>query len=286
MGAPEIFIQLLPEILLVILAFLVLGLGLAAKKRPTTMPGWVTVSGLLITIAASLYLMATRPQPQLIWGGMLRLDAAASIFGILFMCGAIITVLFAMDDENLYTNSEFYFLLVISTLGLMMLAASADLIMVFLSLETTSIPLYILAGFSHREPRSVEAGLKYMLYGAMSSAILLFGFTFLYGFSGTTHLYEINKAIQIGQIPPVAMAAVIILILAGLGYKISAVPFHFWAPDVYEGAPTIVTGFLSTVSKGRRICRSVTVGFHRFSGAFKCHILFAGGNGGRQYGCG
>jgi NADH-quinone oxidoreductase subunit N len=156
---------------------------------------------------------------------------------------------FSVEEENLYCCGEFYFLLVISTLGLTMLAAASDLIMVFLALEIASVPLYILAGFRFRDSKSVESGLKYLLYGGMATTIMLFGFTFLYGFSGTTQLYEIGAAIKAGNIPPMAAATAGLLVLAGLGFKISAVPFHFWAPDVYEGAPTVIAGFLSTASK-------------------------------------
>lgn len=249
MAVFELLMQLLPQLELVILAFLVLGLDVFTSNRKAVVSGWTTVAGLIMAGVSTAYHMTANPEPQLIWGEMLRLDQASGIFSILFIAGALLTVLFALDDENLRTNGEFFFLIIISTLGLTMLAASSDLIMVFLALETVSIPMYILAGFINRDPRSVESGLKYMLFGAVASAIMLFGLTFLYGFAGTTHLYGMREAMLANDIPGTAIAGVVIFVMAGIGFKISAVPFHFWVPDVYEGAPTVVSGFISTVSK-------------------------------------
>lgn len=253
MGAPAgtaaLLFVLLPELILLILAFLLLGIDLGIKKRNPALLGWVTVAGITASALTSFILPASLSSEPLIWGGMLRLDAAAQVFRILILMGAAITAWLSVEEARVSTKGEFYFLLVISTLGLTLLASSADLIMVYLSLEMASIPLYILAGFYHRDTRSVEAGIKYMLYGALASTIMVFGFSYLYGFSGTTQLYLISAGIQNGQVPVLATTAAAVLILAGLGYKISAVPFHFWAPDVYEGAPTVIAGFLSTVSK-------------------------------------
>jgi NADH-quinone oxidoreductase subunit N len=121
--------------------------------------------------------------------------------------------------------------------------------MFYLAIETTSIPLYVLAGFLLRDKRSAEAGIKYLLFGAMASAVMLYGLSLLYGFTGTTQLYNLAASLVTGQVPQKLVYAIIALVLVGFGFKISAVPFHFWAPDVYEGGPTPVAGFLSTASK-------------------------------------
>ena len=121
--------------------------------------------------------------------------------------------------------------------------------MLFLAIETASIPLYILAGFSKTDDKSVESGFKYLLFGATTSAVMLYGFTLLYGFTGTTNLYEMASAITAGNVAALPLVGSIVLLLVGFGFKVSIFPFHFWAPDVYEGAPTPVTGFLSTASK-------------------------------------
>jgi NADH-quinone oxidoreductase subunit N len=130
-----------------------------------------------------------------------------------------------------------------------LMASSTNLILLYLAIETTSLPLYILSGFRVLDQKSVEAGIKYLLYGAMTSAIMLYGFSLLYGFSGSTNIYEIANKFQQGGLPPVLLAGSVMLVLVGFGFKVSAAPFHFWAPDVYEGAPTPVAGFLSTASK-------------------------------------
>jgi NADH-quinone oxidoreductase subunit N len=184
-----------------------------------------------------------------VWGGMLRWDWLGFTFSLLFIFGAAITSLFAMEVKQLGTRGEFYLLLLTSTLGMCLMASSADLIMLFLAIETTSIPLYVLAGFYKTDNKSTESGFKYLLFGAMTSAVMLYGFSLLYGFTGTTDLYQITEAAQNGGLPLTLALGTLILVLVGFGFKVSAVPFHFWAPDVYEGAPTPVAGFLSTASK-------------------------------------
>jgi len=146
-------------------------------------------------------------------------------------------------------KGEFYLLMLISTLGMSLMASAADIIMLYLAIETTSIPMYILAGFMTRDIKSTESGFKYMLFGAAASSIMLYGFSLLYGFSGQTNIYQIALSFYDFQLPKIAIIGSLLLILVGFGFKISAFPFHFWAPDVYEGAPTPIAGFLSTASK-------------------------------------
>jgi NADH-quinone oxidoreductase subunit N len=121
--------------------------------------------------------------------------------------------------------------------------------MLFLAIETTSIPLYILAGFLKGDDRSTESGMKYFLFGALTSAVMLYGFSLLYGFTGETNLYALANGMLAGDISPVLIAAMAVLVLVGFGFKVSIVPFHFWSPDVYEGAPTPITAYISTASK-------------------------------------
>ncbi len=124
-----------------------------------------------------------------------------------------------------------------------LMASSANLVMLYLAIETTSIPLYVLAGFLRSDDKSTEAGFKYLLFGALTSTVMLYGFSLLFGFTNTTDIYAL------ASLPKGLFLGVFFLLIVGLGFKVSIVPFHFWAPDVYEGAPTPVTGFLSTVSK-------------------------------------
>ena len=246
---PGLVLAIIPQIGLLALAVLVLLIDLFLKDRQRRLLGWLTAVGLLVIAAAAMLFSRPGDQPVLFFGGMLRQDWLSFVFMLVFLFGAGITALFAMDSEVIGQRGEFYILLIVSTMGMTLMASAADLIMLYLAIETTSIPLYILAGFVFKDPRSNEAGFKYMLFGAMTSAIMLYGFSLLFGFTGTTQIYQLAALLQNGQLPLYLILGVAVLILFGFGFKISAVPFHFWAPDVYEGAPTPVAGFLSTASK-------------------------------------
>lgn len=246
---PSMILAILPEIVLVVLAAVLLVLDLVWQDRRCRFLGWITAGGLVIVAALSVAFARPGPEPLLIFGGMLRLDDTGFVFRMVFLFGAMMTALLAVDNEGLCRKGEFYVLMLVSTLGMSLMASSANLIMLFLAIETTSIPLYVLAGFNVQDEKSVEAGIKYLLFGAMTSAISLYGFSLLYGFSGTTQLYEMGKIFASGEISPVLIGMAILLVIVGFAFKISSVPFHFWAPDVYHGAPTPVAGFLSTASK-------------------------------------
>lgn len=240
---------ILPEIGLVVLAMIVLACDLIWRRDQRRGLGWLTAGGLAVLFILTIVLARPGDQSELVWGGMLRQDWLGFSFTLLFLFGAAITCLFAMESESLGQRGEFYLLLLTSTIGMSLMASSADLIMLFLAIETTAIPLYILAGFLKDDNKSTEAGYKYFLFGAMTSAIMLYGFSLIYGFTGTTDLYEITEMVVRGDVSlPIAIGT-LILVMVGFGFKISIVPFHFWAPDVYEGAPTPVAGFLSTASK-------------------------------------
>jgi NADH-quinone oxidoreductase subunit N len=144
-------------------------------------------------------------------------------------------------------EGEYFLVLIAAVLGMNLMASAADLIMLYLALEMTSIGLYALAGFLRENDKSAESGLKYFLFGAFTSSVMLYGFSLLYGFTGQTNLYALSAALS--GLPPEASLLALLLVLVGFGFKVSAVPFHFWAPDVYEGAPTPVTAFLSVASK-------------------------------------
>jgi NADH-quinone oxidoreductase subunit N len=243
---PSNILAILPEILLLLLGVLVLILDPFWKDESRRLNlGWLTAGGLLVVLAVSLAL--ARPSaPILVFGGMLRYDWLGFAFKIFFIFGAAITSLFMMDVEGMGRRAEAYLLLLAATLGMSLMASAADLVMLYLAIETTSIPLYILAGFLTGDEKSTESGFKYLLFGALTSAVLLYGFSLIYGFTGKTGLYELAASF-----PTFSLLAlsVIFLVLVGLGFKTSLFPFHFWAPDVYEGAPTPVAGFLSTASK-------------------------------------
>ena len=180
---------------------------------------------------------------------MIRFDWLGFFFKMLFMFAAAVTALLLMDHEKAGQRGEAYLLLLASLLGMNLMAVSADLVMLYLAIETTSIPLYILAGFLLADDRSTEAGFKYLLFGTLTSTIMLYGFSLIFGFTGTTNIYLLSEMFASGKISVLLAFSIFALVLVGLGFKISIVPFHFWAPDVYEGSPTPVAGFLSTASK-------------------------------------
>ena len=242
-------LAILPEILLLVLAGFVLLLDAIWAEDKRRNLGWLVAGGSVLILFLSLAFATPQGSNQLIWGGMLRHDWVGFIFKMVFIFGAGITALFVMDVEGLARRGEFYLLLLVSTIGMNLMATSADLIMLYLAIETTSIPMYILAGFFKTDDKSTEAGFKYLLFGAMTSGIMLYAFSLLFGFTGVTNLYELADALQSGAMSVPLVWLSLLLVLVGFSFKISAVPFHFWAPDVYEGAPTPVAGFLSTASK-------------------------------------
>jgi len=239
----------LPEILLLVLAGIILVVGLTSKRSRDMLLAWLTALGLTGILIITLLYGRPGENDVLIFGGMLRHDWMAFSFKVLFLFAAAMTALLSIDVEGVEDRGEYYALIVVATLGMSLMASSADMIMLFLAIETTSIPLYILAGFMKGDDKSTEAGLKYFLFGALTSAVMLYGFSLLYGFSGDTNIYRLSEALRAGAISPWMIGGMAVLVLVGFSFKISAVPFQFWAPDVYEGAPTPITAFISTASK-------------------------------------
>src|SRR3989338_8420617 len=241
------FTAILPEILLVGLAFLVLGLDLLAPAMRRRGLGLTTAYGLGLILLLSLLFSRPSADSALILGGMLRDDFAAFFFRLLFIFAGMLVALLSLDVEGVGSKGEYYAILLCAVLGMNFMAAAADLIMLYLALETTSIALYLLAGYLRSSDKSAESGLKYFLFGAFTSTVMLYGFSLLYGFTGETNLYALRSALA--AVPAPALITALTLVLVGFGFKISAVPMHFWSPDVYEGAPTPITAFISVASK-------------------------------------
>jgi NADH-quinone oxidoreductase subunit N len=242
------FLSILPEILILIVGILLLVVEPFWKEEQRRNVGWLTAGGLLAAMVISL-LFGQPGQPTTALGGMVRFDWLGFFFKQLFMFAGAATALLLMDNDKAGHRGEAYLLLLASLIGMNLMASSADLIMLYLAIETTSIPLYVLSGFMLADEKSTEAGFKYLLFGALTSTVMLYGFSLLFGFAGTTDIYELSGMFQAGDLSLGVAFGVLALILVGLGFKVSVVPFHFWAPDVYEGAPTPVAGFLSTASK-------------------------------------
>lgn len=246
---PTMILAILPEILIIILAGFVLVFDAVWKPEVKRSLGWMTAGGLLLVMVVSLLFSRPPDESRLVFGGMIQQDWLSFAFTLLFIFAAAITTLFAMDMKGVGHKGEFYVLMLVSTVGMCLMASSADIIMLYLAIETTSIPMYILAGFMTNDDKSTESGFKYLLFGAAASTIMLYGFSLLYGFSGSTNIHQIAESFYDPQFPAIAIIGSLLLILVGFGFKISMFPFHFWAPDIYEGAPTPIAGFLSTASK-------------------------------------
>ncbi len=245
--APGDFWYLLPELVLTAGALLLLLADLVVPRdRPSTLT-WVTLGVIAATGAALVPVADAQTQ---IAHGLIAVDRFALFFKVLFLIAAAMTVL--MSDHYLSIEGmragEYYFLILCATLGMMFMAGGTDLITLFIGLETMAIAFYILTGYLKPSRRSNEAAVKYFLLGAFSLGILLYGMSLLYGLSGTTNLRTIATAL-VGQERDPRLVLAVVMVVAGMGFKIAAVPFHMWAPDVYEGAPTPITAFLSVGSK-------------------------------------
>lgn len=245
----DMLLAILPEIALLVLMLVVFIVDLVQHGKKSTLPAWITVGGLGLTLLLTALFTQPGEQAELLWGGMLRHDWLAYIFKIIFLFAALLVTLLTVGWQKVWYKGEYYILLLASTMGMTLMGAAADLVMLFLAIETTSIPLYILAGFITRDEKSNEAGFKYLLFGAVTTGVMLYGFSLLYGFAGATNLYALADGIAASGVPGPVLVGTLLLVLVGFGFKVSMAPMHFWAPDVYEGAPTPITAFLSTASK-------------------------------------
>jgi NADH-quinone oxidoreductase subunit N len=233
------------ELSLGALLVLVLALGLFRPASPDRRCGWVTLLGL---ISLSAWAFTLQPGGSL-FGGAYRLDALALFAQRLFLVSAALSVLAALGlagDWLTRRGGEYHVALLASLLGMLVLAAARDLILLFVAFELMSIPLYVLTGFHKRQDVSGEGALKFFLVGSVSSAVMLYGFSFIYGVSGTTDLGAIPAALASGN----SLARLgLVLALGGIAFKIAAVPFHMWVPDTYEAAPTPFVAWLAVAPK-------------------------------------
>ncbi|HWW76956.1 MAG TPA: NADH-quinone oxidoreductase subunit N [Pyrinomonadaceae bacterium] len=251
-----------PEIILSVCACVALVMEVVLPYRLSRWTGYFALASTALA-AASVVVLARAVWPDSpVTGfyGTLKVDAFAVVFKLIFLLAAALTVAVSLRylDVEGEQRGEYYSLVLFATVGMMFLASGYDLIVLYISLELMALTFYVLVGYTKRERQSNEAGMKYFLLGAFSSGVLLYGFSLLFGVAGSTNLGEIAPAVAraaasgqdlagVGLRPLVILA--MIAVAAGLFFKIAAVPFHMWAPDAYEGAPTSVTAFLSTGSK-------------------------------------
>lgn len=240
--------EMATEVALGGLGLLLLGADLLTPESRKRWVGWLGVGGLVVCLVPAVGTCnPTRPDPIL--GGTYLSDGFQMFFRLFAVLAGLLILLVSLDDmERLPSHQgEFFALIVFAVLSLVLLAGAADLLLVYFFLEFVSITSYILAGYLKHNRESNEASLKYLLYGAVAGAVMLYGISLLYGATGTTNLQGV--ALRIGLAPTSLQLLAVTLILVGFGFKISMVPFHQWTPDVYQGAPTPITAFLSVGPK-------------------------------------
>jgi NADH-quinone oxidoreductase subunit N len=250
---------LLPEIILTATIVAVLIADLLFEDRQRWQTSRIASIGVLAALVPVLTLAADGHNRSM-FGGAYVVDNYALAFKGFFLVVAYVTLLISVDyiGDGDYYQGEFYLLLLTSVLGMTVMASSRDLITIFVALETISIPTFVMAGWRKHDTKSNEAALKYFLIGVISSALMLFGMSYVYGLSKSTKLTDI-AAYAAGHDVKALFAVGVFLTLIGFAFKISAVPFHFWAPDTYEGAPTPVTAFLSVASKAGGFVALLTI---------------------------
>jgi len=243
---------ILPMLVLAVTAGLVLVLDLVPPRERKDHLGFISALGVVATLIVTYWMtFATGGAELRAFRGMVVLDGYALFFNIIIGYATGLVLLLSMDymRREGVESGEFYILVLLSAVGMMLMASAGDLIVVFLGLETMSISLYVLAGFFRTRLEAGEASMKYFLIGAFASGFFLYGIALIFGATGTTNLDRIANAVAAGAGRDPMLVIGLGLLLVGFGFKISSVPFHMWAPDVYEGAPTSVTAFIATGSK-------------------------------------
>ncbi len=249
----ELLLALLPELVLTgwAMVLLVVVAWRHRTARDLRLAGGITLAALASSAVAVWWLWWNRIHADGITP-MIAVDDFRYVVDWLFLAAAALTMLFSfqyLEREQLLAP-EYYVLLVFATLGMMLMAGGEDLMVIFLGLELMSVAVYVLAGIDRKSPRAAEAALKYFLLGAFASAFLLYGIALVYGATGTTNLTLVGVQVaSLGLGNNVLLLLGLGLLLVGFGFKVAAVPFHMWAPDVYDGAPTPVTGFMATAVK-------------------------------------
>ena len=241
----------IPEIVLVVTFVLAILLDLIFKKSKN-IAGWTAVAGFLVT---GYFLICSQQCTANIgiFSNIVAADPFSRFFKLLILLASLVVTFMSFYSDELYKENrrlgEYFTIIIGMTFGMFLLSSATNLVMMYLAIETMSMSSYVLAGFTKEIKRASEASLKYVIYGAASSGIMIYGISILYGLTGSFNFMEINQALMNGNVSLFALVMSGFMILAGIGFKISMVPFHFWTPDVYEGAPVTITAFLSIASK-------------------------------------
>jgi NADH-quinone oxidoreductase subunit N len=248
-------VYLKPEIVISITLVLIVLFDLIWHKNKKILP-YLSILGLIVTVffvIEQFGMHSSAFNSSLSGSGMIVADSFGAFFKLIVLVSSLFIVLFSLASSEIIDcedrHGEYYTLIFGMVLGMFFIISASNLILIYLSIELLSLSSYVLAGFLKSVKRSTEASLKYLIYGSVASGVMLFGISILFGLTGTINLYDINYALQSGQLGGFTFIFAGMMILGGIGFKISIAPFHFWTPDVYEGAPITITAFLSVASK-------------------------------------
>jgi NADH-quinone oxidoreductase subunit N len=241
--------QLLMPELIIILTFILVVIFDLFNSLQKTFTAWITIVGSAIALYVSIDMLQVGTEGTE-FSNMIQVDKYSLFFNVIFLVSTILVVLISMNylGRQDKRQGEYYLLILLATLGMMLMASGNELIVVFLGLELMSLSLYVLAGYFQRSMASSEAGMKYLLLGAFASGFFLYGIALVYGGAGTTSIPQIASTLAVDAKSPLLLAGMFLLIV-GFGFKVALVPFHQWAPDVYEGAPTSIAAFISAGPK-------------------------------------
>lgn len=258
-------VTILPELLIVGMACLILVLDPITSTGKKDFLAWMSLGVLGV---CALITMADFGESTLAFSGLVVVDAYAAFWKMLLYLVSGLTILLSMSylKEEKIELAEYYAFVLLALAGMMVMVSGTDLLTIYLGIELMSITLYIMAGIKRFEARSIEASAKYFVLGAFSSGILLYGISLLFGVTGSTRLSEIAVAVNGPALDDPLMLLALMLIIVGFGFKVAAVPFHMWTPDVYEGAPTSVTAFMAVASKAASFAAFLRVLLEAFGG--------------------
>src|SRR5579875_775475 len=261
-----------PMIVVTITAFVVMILEFIFREGPRRWLTSISILGVLIALVVAL--VHFRPS-QVITLGTVVSDGLGTIFSELLLITAVLVLLFSFDYQGkTKLAAEHTYILLFALVGALAMATSVDLITLYIGLELLSVASYVLVAVRKKSIRSVEGGIKYLVMGSIGSAVLLYGLSFIYGISGSTNLFTIgqNSLTMWTDYPALAMLG-FLLVLVGLGVKLSLVPFHMWTPDAYDGAPSPISSFLATLSKTASFMLLLRILLYAFNGAAS-HVFY------------
>lgn len=251
---------IMPEIIIILAGTALLMVDLFVRKENKMLIAALTMG---FVLSAAWYSYKYAGVDMVVMAGMFKLDPLATFFKFIFYIATVLTILMSLYyvKKEKMENGEYYILILFVLSGMMVVASAADLLVIYIGLELMALPLYVLVGYKQKDIKSNEGAMKYIILGAFSSGVLLYGMSLIYGLTGTTSIDGIATVLSHGGYDSAVFALALVMLVGGFAFKIAAVPFHMWAPDVYEGAPTPITAFMSVGPKAAGFVALVRV-FH------------------------